>query len=294
MLRSSSQLPVQNSGQLTTQLSPRLTVISHQLPSLLFLDWLSTDNWTLSLTNQLLHVTSLNWTPDNSQLSQLPAASRHFTELNSWQLTTLWATSCFTSLHWTELLTIHNSQLPAASRHFSELNSWQLTTLWATSCFTSLRSTELPTTHNSLSYQLLHVTSLNWTADNSQLSATSCFTSLHSTELLTNLTAARLLSSLNNLGADPTENTASNNPYIVVMGGCLATDWISFPRERVYRPLSGCLFTRLLRSNGSTRCPFRGLYPATGQYTTILLCGYCLYVVCVLNVNTSLHAVLCL
>jgi hypothetical protein len=36
--------------------------ISHQPPSLLFTDWLLPDNWTLSLTNQLLHFTSLIWT----------------------------------------------------------------------------------------------------------------------------------------------------------------------------------------------------------------------------------------
>jgi hypothetical protein len=29
------------------------------------------------------------------------------------------------------------------------------------------------------------------------------------------------------LGADPTENTTSNSPSIVVMGGCLAIAWIS-------------------------------------------------------------------
>jgi hypothetical protein len=59
---------MQNSCQLTTlnKLGPRQTAISHQPPSLLFTDWLSTDNWTLSPTNQLLHITSHNWTADNS------------------------------------------------------------------------------------------------------------------------------------------------------------------------------------------------------------------------------------
>jgi hypothetical protein len=55
-------------------------------------------------------------------------------------------------------------------------------------------------------------------------SPTSYFMSLHSAELLTDLTAARLVFSLYNLGADPTENTASDNPSIFVMGGCLATE----------------------------------------------------------------------
>jgi hypothetical protein len=48
---------------------PRLAAISHQPSSLLFTGWLSTDNWRLnSLTYQ-------------------PATSRHFTQLNCWQLT---------------------------------------------------------------------------------------------------------------------------------------------------------------------------------------------------------------
>jgi hypothetical protein len=104
-------------------------------------------------------------------------------------------------------------------------------------------------------------------------SPTSYFTSLHSPELLTDLTAARLVSSLYNLGADPTENTASNNPSIVVMGSWLAIDWISFPRERSHRQLlrNRCLFIRLLLSNRCTRCPFRGLCPATGLHATILI-----------------------
>jgi hypothetical protein len=48
------------------QLGLRLAAISHQPPSLLLTRWLPTDNWTFSLTNQLLHVTSLNGTTDNS------------------------------------------------------------------------------------------------------------------------------------------------------------------------------------------------------------------------------------
>jgi hypothetical protein len=100
-------------------------------------------------------------------------------------------------------------------------------------------------------------------------SPTSYFTSLHSTEFW-QLAAARLVSSLYNLGADTTENT-SNNPSVVLMGGCLAIYWISFPRERVYQPLLriGCLFIRLLHRNGCTLFPFRGLCPAAGLYTTI-------------------------
>jgi hypothetical protein len=62
---------------------------------------------------------------------------------------------------------------------------------------------------------------------------------------------------LYSLGADPTENTASNNPTIVVMGGCLAIDWILFPQEHVYQPLPSsdhCLQSHCL---------------ATGLYATI-------------------------
>jgi hypothetical protein len=57
---------VQNSCQVTTlnYLGPRLAAISHKPPCLLFTGWL---NWQLnSLSHQLLHITSLNWTPDNS------------------------------------------------------------------------------------------------------------------------------------------------------------------------------------------------------------------------------------
>jgi hypothetical protein len=94
------------------------------------------------------------------------------------------------------------------------------------------------------------------------------FTQLNCWQLLTTL----LVSSIYSLGPDPIENAASSNPSVVVIGGCLAIDWISFPRERVYRPLlrNGCLFIKLLHSNGCTR-PFRGLCPATGLYATVFL-----------------------
>jgi hypothetical protein len=90
-------------------------------------------------------------------------------------------------------------------------------------------------------------------------------TSRHFTQLnCWQLPTTRLMSSLYSLGADPIENAASNNPSVVV-GGCLAIDWISFPREPVYRPLliNGCLFIHLLHSNGCTR-PFRSL-PSNGS-----------------------------
>jgi hypothetical protein len=61
-------------------------------------------------------------------------------------------------------------------------------------------------------------------------------------------------SSLYSLGADRTENTASNNPSTAVMGSCLATDWISFPLIHVYQPLwsSACSFLWSLHSDGTT------------------------------------------
>jgi hypothetical protein len=94
------------------QLGHRLAAILHQPPSLLFPGWLSTDswqlnsawptsyfaslhstdNWTLSLTNQLLHVISLNWQL-TTELSHSP--SSYFTSLHS-------PTSYFTSLHSTD------------------------------------------------------------------------------------------------------------------------------------------------------------------------------------------------
>jgi hypothetical protein len=102
-------------------------------------------------------------------------------------------------------------------------------------------------------------------------SPTSYFTSLHLTKLLTS-TTARLVSSFYNLWADPIENTASNNPSIFVMGGCLAIDFISILRERVYLSLlrNGCLFMRLMHIKGCKGYPFRGLCPATGLYVTVL------------------------
>jgi hypothetical protein len=56
----------------------------------------------LSLTTQLLHVSSLNWTAGNWTLSHQPATSRHFTQLNSL------------------------THQPATSRHFTQLNCWKL------------------------------------------------------------------------------------------------------------------------------------------------------------------------
>jgi hypothetical protein len=75
-------------------------------------------------------------------------------------------------------------------------------------------------------------------------------TSLHFTSLDWNA-RSRPGSSLCSLGA----NIAFNCP-IVVMGGCLTIDWISFPRERVYRqlPSNARFFSRSLHSNGTTRC----------------------------------------
>jgi hypothetical protein len=49
--------------------------------------------------------------------------------------------------------------------------------------------------------------------------------------------SADLGSSLYSLGADPTENTASNN-FSIVMGSCLAIARISFSRKSVYRTVA--------------------------------------------------------
>jgi hypothetical protein len=90
---------------------------------------------------------------------------------------------------------------------------------------------------------------------------------LHSTELPISRPGV-----LYYLGAHPTENTASNSPSIVVMGGCLAIARISFPREHVYRAVTQkrlCLSAYC--KNGCTHCPSRGLCSATGLYVTLFI-----------------------
>jgi hypothetical protein len=83
------------------------------------------------------------------------------------------------------------------------------------------------------------------------------------------LNSAGLGPSLHSLVADPTENTASNSPSIV-MGCCLAIARISFPRERVYLAVAQKRpFICLLHSNGWTCCLLRGLCLATGLYAAI-------------------------
>jgi hypothetical protein len=73
-------------------LGPRLAAISHQPPSLLFTGWLPTDNWTLSLTNQLLHITSLNLTYDNSLQLKVKVMLRPTVQLASpsWNEAPIW------------------------------------------------------------------------------------------------------------------------------------------------------------------------------------------------------------
>jgi hypothetical protein len=117
------QPPVQNSCQLPTlnKVGPRLAAISHQPPSLPFTGWLSTELTTeLSLTNQLLHVTSLNWTADKWLGPRLAAISHQppsllFTGWFSTELTTeLSLTNQLlhvSSLNWTA----DNSQLSTNS-----------------------------------------------------------------------------------------------------------------------------------------------------------------------------------
>jgi hypothetical protein len=63
------------------------------------------------------------------------------------------------------------------------------------------------------------------------------------------------------------------------MGGCLVTNWLSFARELFCWPLlrKRYLFIRLLRSNGCTSCPLRGLCPATGLYARTYYNGFVWY-----------------
>jgi hypothetical protein len=80
----------------------------------------------------------------------------------------------------------------------------------------------------------LHRLSSNWLNSLTHQPATS----RHFTQLnYWRLTAAQLVSSLYNICADETENTASNNPSIIVICGCLATDWM-LTQERVYRAVA--------------------------------------------------------
>jgi hypothetical protein len=89
------------SSQADFQLNWQLNCLIHQPAASRHFTQLNC--WTLSFTNQLLHVTSLNWTAEPSHSP----------------------TSYFTSLHSTELLNslIHQ---PATSRHFAPLNCWHL------------------------------------------------------------------------------------------------------------------------------------------------------------------------
>jgi hypothetical protein len=48
------------------------------------------------------------------------------------------------------------------------------------------------------------------------------------------LNSSGLGSSLYSLGLDPTENTASNSFYVVVMGGCLAIAQILLTKQRMF------------------------------------------------------------
>jgi hypothetical protein len=70
------QPPMQNSCLLTTQLTGSQAG-GHLTPtSWSSLHRLSTDNWTLSLTNQVLHISSLNWTADN-YIQHAPRRKHH-------------------------------------------------------------------------------------------------------------------------------------------------------------------------------------------------------------------------
>jgi hypothetical protein len=64
-------------------------------------------------------------------------------------------------------------------------------------------------------------------------------------------------SSLYSLGADPTQNTASSNPSVVFMCGCVAMKWIFFGRN---------VFTGRYQA---TRVPFRDRCIATVWHVTI-------------------------
>jgi hypothetical protein len=84
------------------------------------------------------------------------------------------------------------------------------------------------------------------------------------------------------------------------MGLCITIDWISFPRECVYRALfrNGCLFIRLLHSNGTTRyntllSHIRLCLPRAKTLYALLSKVYCVYLMLVylaILIMSCLHA----
>jgi hypothetical protein len=83
------------------------------------------------------------------------------------------------------------------------------------------------------------------------------------------MSAARLVSSLYNGGADP--HKIPPPTLLLLLSWRLPSDRLEIVSARTcYRPLlrNRYLFIRLLHSNGCTR-PFRGLCPAAGLYVTL-------------------------
>jgi hypothetical protein len=191
----------------TTEIFP--TVNSTIPTSLLSLPCKARLNWTLSLTNQLLHFTEL--TELHSELELL----------YDWQFTAnqfVLATS--SSRPTTGIFIFHRFETPPTWRVRSPYLHTP-GTMWpgyTQSHWVPLSS--LPTTHRA--------TVGIFDPPPHGIS------SLHSTGLG---------SLLHSLGADQTENTASKGSSIVVMNGCLVIIRISFPRERVYRAVTEkCMF----------------------------------------------------
>jgi hypothetical protein len=178
---------------------------SHQPPSLLFTGWLPTDSWQLnSLTHQL-------------------ATWRHFTQLNCWQLTVAESESCVTTDSQSANVSWNKAPIWGSRPDFYYCQSVAGLLMWsALSDERTGLSFTIAAGPRQRSRSRVRVPS----------DSRPCFTlsdlrlpfSLSPTTRRATVEAfhhaARLVASLYNTGPDPRENTASNNPSIVVTGGC--------------------------------------------------------------------------
>jgi hypothetical protein len=144
----------------------------------------------------------------------------HFTDHWHTQTKCPQSSIVFTSCCLTTALTVEILQLPEL-RSTCHSNPCRTVVSWQLNWFPGWRSfhTNLLVFSSQADFQV--------TTDNRTLTHQPS-TSRHFTQLnCWQMTAARLVSSLYNLGADSTENTASNNTAIVVMGGRVAIGRVS-------------------------------------------------------------------
>jgi hypothetical protein len=194
---------------------------SYQLPTL---------NWTLSLTNHLLNFTSINWTTTQPSPSPSHLMTGGLPPISSSSRQALWD-----SLPGIFFQLIPSNHSPYVTLSLTRKWVYLLRIAWSlVKCTYCTYGTLL----NILPFVL--------------------YTSPLSVQALQNRSCLSypvgLGSSLYSLRADPTENTASNSSSIIVIGSCLAIEWISFLQEHVYWPLpsNACSFLRSLHSNDVT------------------------------------------